>query len=61
MAGDSVKNFVWRRLRIPPGAPWIPFDQLDFVLGALVLVAPRARPSACGTSAYWLGIRDVKW
>jgi CDP-2,3-bis-(O-geranylgeranyl)-sn-glycerol synthase len=77
MAGDSVKSFVKRRLRIPPGAPWIPFDQLDFVLGALVLVAPRATLSLwdlvivvafsfgghipTNHSAYWLGIRDVKW
>jgi CDP-2,3-bis-(O-geranylgeranyl)-sn-glycerol synthase len=77
MAGDSVKSFVKRRLRIPPGAPWIPFDQLDFVLGALVLVAPRATLSLwdlviavalsfgghilINHTAYSLGIRDVKW
>ena len=77
MAADSVKSFVKRRLRIPPGAPWIPFDQLDFVLGALVLVAPRATLNLwdlvivvalsfgghilINHAAYWLGIRDVKW
>jgi hypothetical protein len=32
---DSVKSFVKRRVGIAPGAPWIPFDQLDFVIGAL--------------------------
>lgn len=77
MGGDSVKSFFKRRLGIAPGRPWIPFDQLDFVVGALSLVAPR---SALGPSdivlvlglsfgghivvnhaAYWLGIRDVKW
>src|SRR5437773_6411567 len=42
MAGDSAKSFFKRRLGVEPGRPWIPFDQLDFVLGALVLVAPRA-------------------
>ncbi len=77
MAGDSVKSFFKRRLRVLPGAPWIPFDQLDFTLGALVLVAPRAILGLWDVvdvvalsfgghvlinhTAYWLGIRDVKW
>jgi CDP-2,3-bis-(O-geranylgeranyl)-sn-glycerol synthase len=77
MAGDSVKSFFKRRLGISPGSPWIPFDQLDFGVGALILVAPRAALSlgdiaivlaltaighiAVNHLAYWLGIRDVKW
>jgi CDP-2,3-bis-(O-geranylgeranyl)-sn-glycerol synthase len=77
MAGDSAKSFFKRRLGIPPGRPWIPFDQLDFVLGALILVAPRSTLGlgdialvlalsfgghiAVNHAAYWLGIRDVKW
>jgi CDP-2,3-bis-(O-geranylgeranyl)-sn-glycerol synthase len=77
MAGDCVKSFFKRRRRILPGHPWIPFDQLDFVVGALVLVGPRAGLSPgdvaiiLGASfighiltnhvAYWLGIREVKW
>jgi CDP-2,3-bis-(O-geranylgeranyl)-sn-glycerol synthase len=47
MADDSAKSFFKRRLGIPPGSPRIPFDQLDFVLRALIFVAPR--------------VRDVKW
>lgn len=43
MGGDLVKSFLKRRLRIPPGARWLPADQLDFVIGALVLVAPLVR------------------
>jgi TolB-like protein len=35
MAGDSAKSFVKRRLRIPPGRPWLPFDQVDFVMSSL--------------------------
>jgi CDP-2,3-bis-(O-geranylgeranyl)-sn-glycerol synthase len=77
MLGDTVKSFFKRRLHIAPGHPWVPFDQLDFVAGALILVAAG---SALGPSdlalvlvlsfgghiavnhvAYWLGIRDVKW
>jgi len=77
MAGDSAKSFVKRRVGIPPGGSWIPFDQLDFVIGALVLTWGRAplslldyalilALSAGGGvlithSGYWLGIRDTKW
>lgn len=77
MAGDSVKSFVKRRVGIAPGKRWIPWDQLDFVLGALSLVAGRAVLSwsdlvmipvlslvghiVVTRVAYWIGIRDVKW
>jgi CDP-2,3-bis-(O-geranylgeranyl)-sn-glycerol synthase len=77
MGGDSAKSLVKRRLGIPPGRPWIPFDQVDFVLGALLLVAPRATLGLADVAivlgvsfgghvgvnhaAYWLGIRDVEW
>lgn len=77
MGGDSAKSFFKRRLGIPPGQPWIPFDQLDFALGALILVAPQATLGLADVAillgvsfgghvtvnhaAYWLGIRDVKW
>ena len=42
MTGDSVKSYFKRRRRIAPGRPWIPFDQLDFVVGALLLIGPFA-------------------
>ncbi len=35
--GDLVKSFFKRRAGIEPGKPWVPFDQTDFVLGALLL------------------------
>lgn len=76
MAGDSVKSFVKRRLGIAPGRPWIPADQLDYLVGALALVWTRVRLSwtdvavilALGVLGhllvsrigYWLGVRDVK-
>lgn len=40
MAGDAAKSFVKRRIGVPPGASWMPADQLDFVAGALLLGAP---------------------
>lgn len=36
VAGDAVKSFFKRRTGRPGGARWVPFDQLDFVLGALL-------------------------
>lgn len=38
LAGDAVESFFKRRVNIRPGKPWIPFDQLDFVIGALLLL-----------------------
>lgn len=43
MGGDLLKSFCKRRAGIRAGAPWVPFDQIDFVIGALALVAPFSR------------------
>ncbi len=77
LLGDAVKSFFKRRVGIKPGNPWIPFDQIDYTIGALVLGSFVFFPgwffaflivflSAFGHIAtnhigYWLGIRDVKW
>jgi CDP-2,3-bis-(O-geranylgeranyl)-sn-glycerol synthase len=37
LSGDALKSFFKRRLNIPSGKPWIPFDQIDWFLGALLL------------------------
>lgn len=37
--GDTVKSFFKRRIDIAPGASWLVFDQLDFLLGAYVFVS----------------------
>ena len=34
--GDLVESFFKRQLNIQPGKPWIPFDQLDFIVFALL-------------------------
>jgi CDP-2,3-bis-(O-geranylgeranyl)-sn-glycerol synthase len=77
MSGDAVKSLLKRRIGIAPGQSWIPADQLDYVLGALVCLWPWIRLGwqevllVCVISfaghilvnhlAYWLGIRDTKW
>lgn len=40
ITGDSIKSFFKRRLKIKAGAPWIPFDQIDFILGAILFLSP---------------------
>lgn len=40
MGGDALKSLIKRRLHIAPGARWLPFDQIDFALGALALSSP---------------------
>lgn len=36
--GDIVESFFKRRFSIERGKDWIPFDQVDFILGVLFLV-----------------------
>ena len=37
LAGDLVKSFIKRRVNVPPGKPWFPWDQLDWIMGAMLL------------------------
>jgi len=45
LTGDLIKSFFKRRLKIAPGQPWIPFDQLDLVIGSLIFLAPFYVPA----------------
>lgn len=38
MFGDLVESFFKRRLNIKPGRQWIPFDQIDWILGTVIFV-----------------------
>ena len=40
LTGDLVKSFFKRRLGLKPGTKFVPFDQTDFVVGALVFIMP---------------------
>ncbi len=42
--GDLVKSFVKRRINVKAGKSWIPFDQIDFIFGALLFTFPIAFP-----------------
>lgn len=38
--GDALESFMKRQHGIAPGGSWFPFDQLDYIIGACLLVAP---------------------
>lgn len=40
LIGDSVKSFFKRQMNIAPGRSWVPFDQLDFVIGGAIASLP---------------------
>ncbi|MBI3035011.1 CDP-2,3-bis-(O-geranylgeranyl)-sn-glycerol synthase [Candidatus Woesearchaeota archaeon] len=40
LIGDLAKSFFKRGLGLKPGAKFIPFDQTDFVIGALIFIMP---------------------
>ncbi len=37
LGGDLIKSFFKRRMGIPPGHSWLPFDQIDYTIGAIAL------------------------
>lgn len=45
LLGDLLKSFCKRRLTIDPGRPWIPFDESDWVVGALLGISVLFIPS----------------
>jgi len=77
IAGDSIESFFKRQLNIKSGNPWIPFDQIDFTVGALALTSIIYFPGWTNTliivlisalghiivnhTAYFLKIRKEKW
>lgn len=77
MAGDCLKSLFKRRLGIAPGASWIPFDQIDFPIGALLLTGCWAGLSwpdvllilavtfvgdlVVNRIAFRMGIKDSAW
>ncbi|MBI2650336.1 CDP-2,3-bis-(O-geranylgeranyl)-sn-glycerol synthase [Candidatus Woesearchaeota archaeon] len=77
LIGDLVKSFFKRRLGFEPGAKFVPFDQTDFVVGALIFIMPIFDLTfkifitslllsfilhiIVNHSAFYLKIRNEKW
>ncbi|MBI5066012.1 CDP-archaeol synthase [Candidatus Woesearchaeota archaeon] len=77
LIGDAVKSFLKRRINIKSGQPWIPFDQIDYSVGALLFVSPLyfigwlngvivvffsfLLHVLANHLGYYLGIRKLKW
>lgn len=40
LAGDSVKSFFKRQMGIKSGKSWLPFDQIDYIIGAILVSLP---------------------
>jgi len=75
--GDLVESFVKRRLGYESGRPFVPFDQTDFIFGALVFAYPFVALSfskivivlllsfflhiIVNHIAFYSGIRKEKW
>lgn len=43
LGGDAMKSFIKRRMQIPPGQSWWPWDQIDIALGMVIVSAPFVR------------------
>jgi CDP-2,3-bis-(O-geranylgeranyl)-sn-glycerol synthase len=39
LAGDAIESLFKRRRGVKPGESWFPFDQIDYIIGALALVS----------------------
>lgn len=51
--GDAVESAIKRQRGIPAGHSWFPFDQIDYILGGLLFLAP-VTTMTLGTMAFIL-------
>lgn len=42
LAGDAVASFLKRQYEVPAGTGWVPLDQVDYIIGGLLMVYPLA-------------------
>lgn len=40
LGGDAIESFFKRQRGIKSGGTWIPFDQIDYILGAIIVTLP---------------------
>ncbi len=38
LAGDLIESFIKRQIGMSPGRTWIPFDQIDWIIGAMFFI-----------------------
>lgn len=43
LLGDAIESFFKRQIGIPSGSSWIVFDQIDYVVGAILFSLPFVR------------------
>ena len=77
MLGDLAKSFFKRQRGLSPGQRWLPWDQLDFIIGAVIAgsyLFPLKLPDAAilllitpllhiaaNHIGYYLGLNQQKW
>jgi CDP-2,3-bis-(O-geranylgeranyl)-sn-glycerol synthase len=67
MAGDSIKSFFKRRLRIGAGQRWMPFDQLDFFVRldwvdiAWICAISFVGDVLVNQLSFYLGMKETRW
>ena len=44
LSGDLIESFIKRRLNKPSGKPWFPWDQVDWIIGAMILSSAVYQP-----------------
>jgi CDP-2,3-bis-(O-geranylgeranyl)-sn-glycerol synthase len=37
LGGDAIESFFKRRIGITSGKAWVPFDQLDYIIGSVLI------------------------
>lgn len=40
LAGDAIESAVKRQKNIRPGSAWFPYDQIDYIIGGCIALAP---------------------
>ena len=59
LLGDLIESFIKRRLGKPSGKPWFPWDQADWIIGAILLssiVYPPPAEVAVVTILLYIGV-----
>ena len=77
LMGDMIESFIKRRINLKPGDKFVPWDQIDYTIGALIFVMPIYQVDLIQALiiivsgfmlqifsshfAFYTGIRNEKW